>query len=473
MSFRPSWKAQKGPLIRQPSSLHDTSSRMLYAEHLMKLMKGKTAATLMLCTLICVAVGGCFLFSNVSPVARLNASSTRGSVPLEVQLDALLSYDPDGHITRCNWDFGDGDTGTGLSVTHRFSEAGTYLVRLSVRDNRGATSVATTSIEVVAFNELPIATITMTPPSGAAPLMVRFDAEGSTDVDGLIESWTWDFGDGGSASGSIVSHGYTQSGTYTVRLTVTDDLQGEGTATVKIVVANPGPFLRQYEWDYDGRHFNRTVSLPSSLYYEYQQRFRGGWNNRDYDEYVLDPLDDSYLAGLVDWIQTQVGTDFYDTVECAFNFVQAAINYAYDPAWYEYPKYPIETLVDETGDCEDTAILYASLVRTLGAGAMLAAVDTVNDGTIDHMIALVPVSQAYADAVTCTHGCTSSFWTYGSQLYAVAETTGEPNLMGYYFQLGCDPWGLTAVDFKITWDVSSLTPRIVPQKWEPFPPSSK
>ena len=435
----------------------------------MKSTPSKTAAFLMLCAVVCVAVGGCFLFSNVPPVARLTASTTRGSVPLEVQFDATLSYDPDGHITRFIWDFGDGETDTGLSVTHRFGEPGTYLVRLSVRDNRQATSVATTSIQVVAFNELPVATITMTPPTGAAPLLVRFDAGGSTDVDGQIETWTWDFGDGSTGSGATASHRYTQPGTYTVGLTVTDDLQGEGTATVTLVIAVPGPFLRQYEWDFAGRRFNWSVTIPASLYYEYQQRVRGGWSSRDYDEYVLDPLDDAYLESLVNWIQTQVGTDFYDTVECAFNFVQAAIDYTFDPAWYEYPRYPVETLVDETGDCEDTAILYASLVRTLGAGAMLAAVDTDHNGVVDHMITLVPVSQAYADATTCANGCTNSFWTYGSQLYAFAETTGEPDIMGYYYELGCDPWGLTAIDFKITWDVSSLTPKTMLQKWEPSP----
>ncbi|MCK5213352.1 MAG: PKD domain-containing protein, partial [Dehalococcoidia bacterium] len=323
---------------------------------------------------------------------------------MDVQFDALASYDPDGHVTRWEWDFGDGTTDAGATVTHRFVDPGTYLVRLSIRDNRRATSVATTSIEVVEFNEPPTAKMTITPLSGDAPLLVTFDAGGSSDEDGEIEEWTWDFGDGQQDLGSIVSHRYMTPGTYTVQLTVSDDLQGEDTATGKIVIGESSPFLRRFQWDYAARHFDWTVSIPSVLYYEYQQRVRGWWGQRDYDDYVLDPLDDVYLESLVDWIQTQVGTDFYATVECAFNFVQAAIDYAYDPAWYEYPRYPIETLVDETGDCEDTAILYASLVRTLGAGAMLVAVDTDHDGTADHMITLVPVSQAYADATTCDHG---------------------------------------------------------------------
>jgi PKD repeat protein len=392
---------------------------------------------------------------------------------LDVQFNAIASYDPDGYITQWNWDFGDGGTDTGATVTHRFVDPGTYLVRLSVRDNRRATTVTTTSIEVVEFNEPPVAKMTITPPQGQTPQLITFDASGSSDEDGKIEEWTWDFGDGTQESGSLVTHRYVTPGAYAVRLTVRDDLQGEDTTTATIVITESALFLRHFEWDYGDRHFDWTISIPSSLYYEYQGRIRGLWEQRDYDDYVLDPLDDAYLEGLVDWIQTQVGTDFYATAECAFNFVQAAIDYAYDPARFEYPRYPIETLVDETGDCEDTAILYASLIRALGAGAMLAAVDTNHDGTADHMVTLVPVSQAYANATACDHGCVSSFWTYGSQLYAFAETTGEPDIMGYYFELGCDPWGLTAIDFKITWDVSSITvdPKI--KRWEPALPSNE
>ncbi len=416
---------------------------------------------------ICLAISGCALFSNSPPVGQIAASPARGVSPLRVLLDAASSYDADGHITRWSWDFGDGQNGDGESISHVFTNPGIYLVRLTVRDNRWATSVSTTLIEVVESNEPPVARIAVHPASGSAPLSVVLDGTGSSDSDGTIESWTWDFGDGAGGVGSIVSHRYTQPGTYVATLTVSDDLSGIGKVSARIVVSKATPFLRQYEWDYAGRHFNWTVSIPSSLYYEYAGRVRGAWDQRDYDDYVLDPLDDDYLEDLVDWIQAEVGTDFYTTVECLFHFVQAAIDYAYDPLWYEYPRYPVETLVDETGDCEDTAILYASLVRTLGSGAMLAAVDTNHDGTVDHMITLVPVSQAYADATVCANGCVKSFWTYGGQLYAFAETTGEPDLMGYYFELGCAPWGLTAIDFKITWDVSrvSVNPHI--ERWDP------
>ncbi len=422
------------------------------------------------CVLTVVALGltvvGCGLLSNKSPVAVLMASAERALCSTDVEFDGHASYDPDGHLVRWSWEFGDGGQDIGQHVIHHFEEPGTYIVRLSVRDNRGATSVATVSIEIVNDNAIPIARIDARPSQGEAPLLVTCDGTASSDDDGDITHWAWEFGDGQTAEGSTVSHSYLNPGTYTIQLTVTDDLGGQGSTSLQVTVSGTATgFQRQFEWDYAGQHFSWTISIPTSLYYEYRSRVRGWWPDRDYDEYVLDPLDDDYLDGLVDWIQAHVGTDFYRTVECAFNFVQAGIDYRYDPRWHEYPKYPLETLVDKGGDCEDTAILYASLVRTLGAGAMLAAVDTNGDDVVDHMVTLVPVSQADADSVVCDHGCGRSFWTYNGQLYAFAETTGEPGLSGYYFKLGCDPWGLTSVDFKITWDVSRVT---VNPKFEQF-----
>src|SRR5690606_41601083 len=53
--------------------------------------------------------------------------------------------------------------------------------------------------------------------------LASFDASGSSDVDGTIASYAWDFGDGTSGTGATPTHSYTASGTYSVTLTVTDD----------------------------------------------------------------------------------------------------------------------------------------------------------------------------------------------------------------------------------------------------------
>jgi hypothetical protein len=69
----------------------------------------------------------------------------------------------------------------------------------------------------------PIAVISATPLSGKAPLSITFDGTNSTDANGHLVSYSWDFGDGAKASGTAINHMYSSVGTYTVILTVTDD----------------------------------------------------------------------------------------------------------------------------------------------------------------------------------------------------------------------------------------------------------
>jgi len=69
-----------------------------------------------------------------------------------------------------------------------------------------------------------VAQLTVDVDQGAVPLTVELDGSSSFDPDGRVVGWRWDFGDGSSGQGKIVSHTYTQSGAYTITLTVTDNL---------------------------------------------------------------------------------------------------------------------------------------------------------------------------------------------------------------------------------------------------------
>lgn len=91
------------------------------------------------------------------------------------------------------------------------------------------------------LNQSPTASFTATPTSGEAPLSVTFDASASSDQDGTIDSYSWDFGDGSSGSGETTSHEYTSADNYTVTLTVTDDDGATDTATGTITVTEPAP----------------------------------------------------------------------------------------------------------------------------------------------------------------------------------------------------------------------------------------
>jgi len=72
---------------------------------------------------------------NGNPVAKFNANPIGGPAPLEVQFDASDSRDYDGSITKYEWDFGDGPSGSGVSVEHIYQNNGDYTAKLTVTDN--------------------------------------------------------------------------------------------------------------------------------------------------------------------------------------------------------------------------------------------------------------------------------------------------------------------------------------------------
>jgi PKD repeat protein len=161
-------------------------------------------------------------------------------VPLQVAFDGSASSDSDGSIASHAWNFGDSTTGSGATATHTYTAVGTYTATLTVTDNNGATAARTATITVQAVpNANPTASFTATPTSGKAPLQVAFDGSASSDTDGTIASYQWDFGDSSTGTGATVQHTYNAVGTYTARLTVTDNQGATGTKIQNITVQAP------------------------------------------------------------------------------------------------------------------------------------------------------------------------------------------------------------------------------------------
>lgn len=92
-------------------------------------------------------------------------------------------------------------------------------------------------------NRPPVASFTATPSTGVAPLAVTFNATASSDSDGSIASYSWAFGDGTTGTGATAAHTYNTAGTYTAKLTVTDNQGATGTVSSVITVsgANQAP----------------------------------------------------------------------------------------------------------------------------------------------------------------------------------------------------------------------------------------
>lgn len=172
---------------------------------------------------------------NRPPTAAFTATAN----DLSVVLDASASSDSDGTLADYAWDLGDGRTASGRQIEVTYPTSGTRTIRLTVTDSGGGTASAEKSVTVTAPNALPAASFT----ASTAGATVGVDGTGSSDPDGTVVGYAWDFGDGAQATGATATHTYAATGSYTVTLVVTDDRGGTASATrsVQAVVPNRAP----------------------------------------------------------------------------------------------------------------------------------------------------------------------------------------------------------------------------------------
>ncbi len=169
---------------------------------------------------------------NIAPTA----SFTSSCVDSTCSFDGAGSSDPEGTVDSYVWDFGDGGSSTDVTPSYTYPVDGTYTVTLTVTDNDGDTGSSTSVVTVPVPNEPPTAAFG----SDCAQLSCGFDSSASTDSDGTIDQYAWDFGDGNVSSEANPTHAFATGGTYTVTLTVTDnDLASTSTSASVTVTAAP------------------------------------------------------------------------------------------------------------------------------------------------------------------------------------------------------------------------------------------
>lgn len=140
----------------------------------------------------------------------------------------------DGNISKWYWEFGDEYGSNMQHPNHQYTELGTYLVNLTVWDDENNSNTTQQSITVI--NCPPIADFDYLPLSPQSNEEIEF-TDISTDPDGYIISWYWDFGDGYISTLQNPSHTYTSDGIYSVTLKVTDNDSGVDTVAKVIPVS--------------------------------------------------------------------------------------------------------------------------------------------------------------------------------------------------------------------------------------------
>ena len=185
-------------------------------------------------------------------VGNLPPTLTVWTIPIASDEGQLLNFtaeatDPGAlDVLSYSWDFGDGSNGeTGDIVNYAFADDGTFTITLTVMDDGGLTDSVSTVINVA--NVDPTITSLTGDLTGGEAQVLSWEAT-ATDPGVLdVLTYTWDFGDGNTATGSSVSNVYINEGTYIVILTVTDGDGGIAIESVSVEVLNEAPTVTNFD----------------------------------------------------------------------------------------------------------------------------------------------------------------------------------------------------------------------------------
>ena len=204
---------------------------------------------------------------NAAPIAQFQVSSSTVAELAKVAFTSQAA-DPDGTIASYSWTFGDGTACREMSPTYAYQKAGTYLVTLRVADARGIEREANTTIHVV--NLEPRANLNANPLRAPTSTPIALDASGSFDPSpsGAVVRYEWDTGDGEFSQETTESHlsvSYAESGTYCVRVRVTDDSGATAVSdTIQVAIDNRAPRAGLIRWTPSNPTDDEEITLSAA-----------------------------------------------------------------------------------------------------------------------------------------------------------------------------------------------------------------
>jgi PKD repeat protein len=238
-----------------------------------------------------------------SPTASFVYSPSNPAENETIYFNASQSEDPDGDIVSFDWDFGDGTTGIGETITHKYGSSGSYTVLLKVTDDDGNIDTANQTVNV-GDNQSPVASFFFTPSNPVVNQDIQFNATESHDPDGTIEEYKWEMGDGAALYGSIITYQYSSSGSYTVYLRVTDNSGNTARTNQEVTVGTGQPPTASF-------FFNPTTpTLGESVYFNASASTDPDSTDLNYQWYFGDGDSDSG----VEVYHTYSNTGTYDVV---------------------------------------------------------------------------------------------------------------------------------------------------------------
>jgi gliding motility-associated-like protein len=174
-----------------------------------------------------------------SPIALFSVADTACLGTSSVFKDK--STTANGAIAAWLWDFGDGTTATTQNPSHTYKTAGNYTVKLIVTNSNGcASSAASQSLHIGA---LPVAAFSYSTPDCVTNAITFTD--GSTNTDGNIVSWVWNYGDGiteTKTTNTAFQHTFTTTGAFQVSLMVTNNF-GCSSTLIQNITIKPLPIV--------------------------------------------------------------------------------------------------------------------------------------------------------------------------------------------------------------------------------------